>query len=123
MSLPEEQTGVNVLRRALEMPLCKIVENAGQHGPVILETVRRMHKEQGNERIGYDVMRGSFVDMVDAGIIDPVKVTKGALQNAASVAAMVLSTEALITDKPERQGAVRRGGNYGAMPDYEDGDF
>jgi chaperonin GroEL len=104
------------------MPLCKIAENAGQHGAVILETVRRMQQEQGNNRIGYDVMRGLFVDMVDAGIIDPVKVTKGALQNAASVGAMVLSTEALIADKPEHKGTVRRGG-YGAMADYEDDEF
>jgi chaperonin GroEL len=100
MALAEEQTGVNVLRRALEMPLRKIAENAGQHGAIVLDTVRRLQKEQGNERIGYDVMRGSFVDMVEAGIIDPVKVTKGALQNAASIAAMVLTTEALITDIP-----------------------
>jgi chaperonin GroEL len=123
MALPEEQTGVNVLRRALEMPLRKIAENAGQHGAVILETVRRMQVEQGNERIGYDVMSNSFVDMVEAGIIDPVKVTKGALQNAASIASMVLSTEALVTDLPKRNRSTGRGRNHGSMPDYDDEEF
>jgi chaperonin GroEL len=123
MALPEEQTGVNVLRRALEMPLRKIAENAGEHGAVMLETVRRMQREQGNERIGYDVLSNSFVDMVEAGIIDPVKVTKGALQNAASIAAMVLSTESLIADVPERRRSARRGRGQGAVSDYEDEDF
>jgi chaperonin GroEL len=123
MALPEEQTGVNVLRRALEMPLRKIAENAGQHGAVILETVRRMQKEQGNERIGYDVLSSSFVDMVEAGIIDPVKVTKGALQNAASIAAMVLSAEALIADAPARRRSTRGGRGPRSVPDYEDDEF
>jgi chaperonin GroEL len=68
---------------------------------VILDTVRRIQKEKNNNRIGYDVLQDEFVDMVEAGIIDPAKVTKGALANAASIAAMILSTEALITDIPE----------------------
>ncbi len=101
MEYPDEQTGVNILRTALEMPLRKIAENAGQDGAVILDTVRRTQKDKGNNRIGYDVLQGDFVDMVERGIIDPAKVTKGALSNAASIAAMVLSTEALITDIPE----------------------
>ncbi len=101
MDYPDEQTGVNILRAALEMPMRKISENAGEDGAVILDTVRRMQKEKDNDRIGYDVLQSDFMDMVKAGIIDPAKVTKGALSNAASIAAMILSTEALITDIPE----------------------
>jgi len=101
MAYPDEQTGVNILRAALEMPIRKISENAGKDGAVILDTVRRAQKEKKNDKIGYDVLGGEFVDMVESGIIDPAKVTKGALSNAASIAAMVLSTEALITDIPE----------------------
>ncbi|MGD2145502.1 MAG: chaperonin GroEL [Anaerolineae bacterium] len=111
----DERTGVQILRKALEMPLRKIVENAGEDGAVILESVRRLHAEDGNDRIGYDVIEGDFVDMVERGIIDPAKVTKGALSNAASVAAMVLSTEALITDLPEKKKP--------AMPDVPDYDY
>ncbi len=99
----DERTGVNMLRRALEMPLRKIASNAGEDGAVTLETVRRLHREKGNAHIGYDVLQGDFADMVERGIIDPAKVTKGALSNAASIAAMVLSTEALITDIPEKK--------------------
>jgi chaperonin GroEL len=103
MTYPDEQTGVNILRTALEAPLRKIAENAGQDGAVILDTVRRLQKEKNNPRIGYDVLAGEFVDMVAQGIIDPAKVTKGAVENAASIAAMVLSTEALVTDIPEEK--------------------
>jgi len=101
MAYPDEQTGVKILRVALEMPMRKISENAGEDGAVILDTARRVQKEKKNTRIGYDVITGEFVDMVEAGIIDPAKVTKGALSNAASIAAMILSTEALVTDIPE----------------------
>ncbi|MCK4315840.1 MAG: chaperonin GroEL, partial [Anaerolineae bacterium] len=103
MDYPDEQTGVNILRAALEMPMRKIAENAGEDGAVILDTVRRIQKEKDNDRIGYDVLQSDFMDMVEAGIIDPAKVTKGALSNAASIAAMILSTEALITDIPEEE--------------------
>jgi len=96
MEYPDEQTGVNILRTALEAPLRKIAENAGYDGAVILDTVRRLQKEKDNPRIGFNVLSGEFVDMVEAGIIDPAKVTKGAIENAASIAAMILSTEALI---------------------------
>ncbi len=101
MDYDDEQTGVAILRKALEMPVRKIAENAGMDGAVILADVVRKQKEEGNDHIGYDVVTGEFKDMLKAGIIDPAKVTKGALLNAASVAAMVLSTEALITDIPE----------------------
>jgi chaperonin GroEL len=105
MDYEDEQTGVNILRTTLEMPLRRIVENAGLHGAVVLETVRRMHKETGNKHIGYDVLKNEYLDMVETGIIDPAKVTKGALENAASIAAMVLTTEALITDIPAEEPA------------------
>jgi len=113
MAYPDEQTGVKILRAALESPLRRISENAGEDGAVILDTVRRLQKEKKNQRIGYDVLASEFVDMVDAGIIDPAKVTKGAVENAASIAAMVLSTEALITDIPEEEKPVTP-----PMPEY-----
>jgi chaperonin GroEL len=113
MEYPDEQTGVNILRAALQMPLRTIAVNAGKEGAVILDTVRRMQKETNNNRIGYDVLQDEFVDMVEAGIIDPAKVTKGALANAASIAAMILSTEALITDIPEPKHSAPP-----AMPEY-----
>jgi chaperonin GroEL len=81
----------------------KIAENAGEDGAVIREEVRRTQVAKKNKNIGYDVIASEFVDMVKSGIIDPAKVTKGALENAASIAAMILTTEALISDKPEEE--------------------
>jgi chaperonin GroEL len=97
----DETIGVNIVRNALEIPMEGIAENAGKDGAVIVENVRRQQEEAGNKNIGYDVLKEEFVDMVEVGIIDPAKVTKGALENAASIAAMILTTEALITDIPE----------------------
>ena len=97
----DEMIGVNIVRNALEIPMEGIAENAGKDGAVIVENVRRQQEEAGNKNIGYDVLKEEFVDMVEVGIIDPAKVTKGALENAASIAAMILTTEALITDIPE----------------------
>ncbi len=99
----DAQVGVNIVRKALEIPLKKIAENAGMDGSVVLETVRRTQKEKGNPRIGYDVISEKYLDMVEDGVIDPAKVTRGALENAASIAAMILTTEALITDLPEKE--------------------
>src|SRR3954453_1098940 len=96
------QTGVNILRRALEEPLRGIVSNAGMDGGVAMEMVRRAQGAQKNPNIGYDVMTNSYVDMVAAGIIDPAKVTRSAVENAGSIAGMILTTEALISDKPEK---------------------
>ncbi|MBN1814325.1 MAG: chaperonin GroEL [Anaerolineae bacterium] len=115
MDYPDEQTGVKILRVALEMPIRKIAENAGEDGAVILDTARRIQAEKKDNRIGYDVITGEFVDMVDAGIIDPAKVTKGALSNAASIAAMILSTEALVTDIPEPEPPAPAGPPGGGM--------
>jgi chaperonin GroEL len=98
---PDEQTGVNIVHRALEEPMRGIVRNAGLDGAVVVQEVRRRQAEQKNKNIGYDVMQDEYTDMVKAGIIDPAKVTRGAVANAASIAAMILTTEALITDVPE----------------------
>ncbi|SNB65192.1 chaperonin GroEL [Thermoflexus hugenholtzii] len=97
------QTGINIVRRALEEPLRRIAENAGEDGAVVVEMVRRLQKEKNNSNIGYNVLTGEYVDMVEAGIIDPAKVTRTALENAASVAAMILTTEALVTEVPEKK--------------------
>jgi len=97
----DANTGVKIVRSALAMPMHGIVENAGKDGAVIAENIHRMQVEKKNNHFGYDVMTDEYVDMVKAGIIDPAKVTKGALENAASIAAMILTTEALITDVPE----------------------
>ena len=95
-------TGVNILRRALEEPLRQLAANGGKDGSVVVAGVRRAQKEQGNNKsVGYNVLTDSYVDMVASGIIDPAKVTRSALQNATSIAAMILTTEALITDNAE----------------------
>jgi chaperonin GroEL len=100
------RTGMMIVRRALEEPLRGIVENAGMDGSVVVETVRRLQKEQKNPTLGYEVIRGEYGDMVEWGVIDPVKVTRSAVENASSIAAMILTTEALITDKPEEKPAM-----------------
>ncbi|HAY83867.1 MAG TPA: chaperonin GroEL [Chloroflexi bacterium] len=102
MDNPDAQVGVKIVRDSLELPMRKIAENAGKDGSVIVDSVRRTQVEKKNTNIGYDVLAEDFVDMVEAGWIDPAKVTRGALENAASIAAMILTTEALITDLPEK---------------------
>ena len=109
----DAQIGVNIVRRAMEMPMRKIAENAGKDGSVVLENVRRAQKEQDNLNIGYDVLKEEYLDMVAGGVIDPAKVTRGALENATSIAAMILTTEALITDIPEEAKA-----SMPPMPEY-----
>ena len=103
-------TGVAIMRKALEMPMRKLASNAGEDGAVIIENVRRVQKSKKNPRIGYNVMSGEFVDTVEAGFPDPAKVTRGAVENAASIAAMILTTEALITDIPEDEQPMPGGG-------------
>src|SRR5579875_1552132 len=99
----DEATGVAILRRALEEPMRQIAENAGLDGSVIVSEVRRRQKESGNDKIGFNVMTGEYVDMVKAGIIDPAKVTRSAVENAVSIAVMILTTEALVTEIPEKE--------------------
>src|SRR6266566_2804554 len=96
-------TGVTILRRALEEPMRQLAINGGRDGSVIVEVVRRAQKEHDNDRYGYNVLDDQYEDMVESGIIDPAKVTRSALQNATSIAAMILTTEALITDLPEKE--------------------
>jgi chaperonin GroEL len=109
----DEQAGITIVRKALEAPLRKLASNAGQDGSVIIANIRRKAKEGKNKNLGYNVITGEYGDMLKAGVIDPVKVVRSALENAASIAAMILSTDVLITDIPE-------GGQSAppAMPDY-----
>lgn len=106
-------TGVTILRRALEEPLRQLAINAGKDGSVVVEGVRRAQKEYNNYHYGYNVLRDEYGDMFEYGIADPAKVTRSALQNAASIAAMILTTEVLITDLPEKEKAAAP-----AMPEY-----
>jgi chaperonin GroEL len=96
-------TGAQMVRRALEEPMRQIARNAGQDGSVVLEAVRRLQAEKNDKNLGYDVMSGQYTNMVEKGIIDPAKVTRSAVENAASIAAMVLTTEALVTEVPEKE--------------------
>jgi chaperonin GroEL len=109
----DAQTGVNILRRALEEPIRQLATNGGKDGSVIVEGIRRTQREQNNKNFGYNVLSDEYEDMFASGITDPAKVTRSALQNATSIAAMILTTEALITDLPEKEKPAAP-----AMPDY-----
>ena len=91
------------------MPMATLAENAGYDGAVIIENVKRAQKEHDNKRFGFDVMAEDYGDMVAKQIIDPAKVTRGGLENAASIAAMILTTEALISDIPEKEKPAAQG--------------
>src|SRR6185437_6911079 len=108
----DEQTGLNILRRALQEPLRQIAFNAGKDGAVVVNQVASSARG-----VGFDALNGEFVDMFKAGIIDPAKVTRSALQNAASIASMFLTTDTLITDSPEEEaaGAPAGMGGMGGM--------
>ena len=101
----DAKTGVQIVLRAMEEPVRQIALNAGIDGAVIIDTIRRSRKTG----YGYDALKGEYVDMIERGIIDPTKVTRSALQNAASVAAMVLTTESLVTDIPAPEPAAPAG--------------
>jgi len=101
----EIKVGINIVKKALEAPIRKLASNAGQDGSVIIDTVRRTAAEQKNKNIGYNVLTDEYTDMIAAGVIDPVKVVRGALENAASIAAMILTTDVLVTDIPEKDKA------------------
>ena len=107
--------GVTIMRRALEEPMRQIAINGGYDGSVVVENVRRFQAEKKSKNTGFNVLTGEYVDMVKAGIVDPAKVTHSAVENAASIAAMVLTTEAMITDKPEKEkaSAMPPGGGMG----------
>ena len=110
---PDINTGINIVRRALEEPMRQLARNAGKEGAIIIDEVRRRRGEGGF--IGYNVMTDAYEDMLKSGIIDPAKVTRSAVQNAASIAAMILTTEALVTDIPEPKSAMPPGGGMGDM--------
>ena len=108
----DEKIGVDIVKRALEEPIRQLTGNAGLEGSVV---VQRVKQEKTN--VGYDVSQDAYVDMIDAGVIDPTKVTRSALQNASSIAALLLTTEAVVTDKPEKEAPMPMppGGGMGGM--------
>ncbi|MFA6309445.1 MAG: chaperonin GroEL [Clostridia bacterium] len=106
----DEKTGVQIIEKALEEPVRQIAENAGLEGSVIIDKVKN-----SNQGIGFDVLTEKYVNMISKGIVDPAKVTRSALQNAASVAAMVLTTESVVADKPEKESGMPGGGMPGGM--------
>lgn len=110
MENSDAQLGVKIVRNALEVPMRKIAENAGQDGSVIVSGVRQRQAEGKSNQIGFNVLTEEYINMVEGGVIDPAKVTRGALDNAASIAAMILTTEALITDIPEKEPPMPAGG-------------
>ena len=104
------QTGINIVKRAIEEPVRQIANNAGQEGSVIVAEVKK-----SAIGVGYDAAKDEYVDMIASGIVDPAKVTRSALQNAASIAAMVLTTETIVADKPAPE-AAPAGAPMGGMP-------
>jgi chaperonin GroEL len=104
----EELIGANIVAQALDAPLKRIAENAGANGSVVAENVR--HKPFSE---GFNAASGEYVDMLAAGIIDPAKVTRSGLQNSASIAGMVLTTECIVVDLPEKKEAAPAGGGMG----------
>jgi chaperonin GroEL len=109
----DERFGIQILRRALEEPLRQLARNAGEDGAVIIDTVRRLQKEKNDLAYGYNVLTGQFGNLLEQGVIDPVKVTRSAVQNAVSIAGLLLTTEALITDIPEDKPAAPMPGGGG----------
>jgi chaperonin GroEL len=109
-------TGVNIVRKALEAPMRRIAENAGFDGSVVVENVRQAQIKEENTNFGFDILKEKYEDMVKGGVIDPAKVTRGALENATSIAAMILTTEALITDVPDENPPAAMGAPQ--MPGY-----
>ena len=107
----DAKTGVSIVLRALEEPVRQIALNAGIEGSVVVDTIKKANKRG----FGYDVLRDTYVDMNESGITDPTKVTRSALQNAASIAALLLTTESLVADIPEKEPAAPAGGGMGGM--------
>ncbi|MBE3585358.1 MULTISPECIES: chaperonin GroEL [Desulfofundulus] len=106
----DEKTGVDIVRRALEEPLRQIANNAGAEGSVVVEKVKALP-----DGMGFNALTGEYVNMIEAGIVDPAKVTRSALQNAASIAAMILTTETLVAEKPEKEKDTGMGGGMPPM--------
>ena len=110
----DEQIGVTIVRRACEEPLRQIVSNSGTEGAIVVDKVR----ENGNNNFGYNAMTDAYEDLVAAGVIDPTKVTRTALQNAASIASLMLTTEAMVAEIPEKKSAQGGPGGHGPEMDY-----
>ncbi|MBM3601479.1 MAG: chaperonin GroEL, partial [Alphaproteobacteria bacterium] len=111
----DQQVGVDIVRKALEAPARQIAENAGSDGSVVVGKIL----ENKNANWGFDAQVGEYVDMVKAGIIDPTKVVRSALQDAASVAGLLVTTEAMVAEKPEKKPAMPPGGPGGGMGDMD----
>src|SRR5215216_6202725 len=111
---PDMQVGVEIFKRALEEPTRQLVNNAGLEGSVVVQELKARHKTEPN--IGFNVSTEEYGNLIDLGIIDPAKVTRSALENAASVAGIILTTDALVTERPEKAPAAPAGGG---MPDYD----
>lgn len=107
----DEKVGVNIVKRAIEEPVRQIAQNAGLEGSVVVENVKK-----AGTGIGFNALKNEYVDMLQAGIVDPAKVTRSALQNAASIASMVLTTETLVADKPEKEAPAPAAPGMGGMP-------
>jgi chaperonin GroEL len=107
----DEKTGINIIIRSLEEPTRQIATNAGLEGSVIIDKII----SSGKLNFGFDAAKEEYVDMIEAGIVDPTKVTRSALQNAASVAAMILTTESLVADKKEKDAPAPNPGGMGGM--------
>src|SRR5262249_52233032 len=103
----DEKNGVAIVRRALEQPLRQIAANAGLEGSIVVGKVKGLKKNQG-----FNALTEEYEDLVKAGIVDPVKVSRSALQNAASIASMILTTETLVVEKPEKKPAPAAGGHH-----------
>ncbi|MGH9654423.1 MAG: TCP-1/cpn60 chaperonin family protein, partial [Bryobacteraceae bacterium] len=111
----DEQIGLDIIRRACEEPLRQIAGNAGYEGAIVLEKVR----SNSDQNYGFNAFNSQYEDLVKAGVIDPTKVTRSALQHAASISALMLTTEAVIAEVPERKSAAPAGpGGHGPDMDY-----
>jgi chaperonin GroEL len=109
----DEQIGVNVVKRAMQEPLRQIVQNAGQEGAIVLGKVL----DAKDSNFGYNALTGEYEDLVKAGVLDPTKVVRTALQNAGSIASLMLTTEALVSELPEEKKAPAMPGGHGGMGD------
>lgn len=119
LCLPDEQqVGVNILKRALEEPIRQIAANAGVEGSVVVNKVR-----EGKGNYGFDAAKEEYIDLVKAGIVDPTKVARTALQNASSVASLLLTTQALVAEKPKGKSAASHPSMPGGMPDMGGDEF
>jgi chaperonin GroEL len=110
----DEQIGIQIIRRACEEPVRQIVGNAGHEGSIVVEKI----KSNSEPNFGFNAASGQYEDLVKAGVIDPTKVTRSALQNAASISALMLTTEAMIAEIPEKKSAAPAPGGHGPDMDY-----